>query len=165
MTDTKTCTKCQQTKSLEAFGRHSITRDGYRHVCRACSRKSNSLYNVIYSDAKRTWRSNNAETAKAQKLAWQRANPDKVKAYSQSRRARRLDNGVYAIPDYFLARLYRSACLYCGSTERIEADHVMPISRGGVHSMGNLVPACKSCNCSKQDHTITEWKKIKNERK
>lgn len=42
-----------------------------------------------------------------------------------------------------------SKCVYCGSTERIEMDHVEPISKGGKHRKDNIVPACKSCNASR----------------
>lgn len=36
-------------------------------------------------------------------------------------------------------------------------DHVLPISRGGDHSMANLVVACKPCNSQKQAATPEEW--------
>ena len=36
-------------------------------------------------------------------------------------------------------------------------DHVLPISRGGDHSMANLVVACKPCNSQKQASTPEEW--------
>lgn len=31
-----------------------------------------------------------------------------------------------------------------------EPDHVIPASRGGLHSVENLRPACRSCNASRQ---------------
>lgn len=48
-------------------------------------------------------------------------------------------------------------CAYCGSKARITKDHVIPISKGGVHEMNNLVPACSSCNSSKSNHLLDEW--------
>lgn len=50
-------------------------------------------------------------------------------------------------------------CAYCGSDDRIEVDHVIPISRGGRHAIGNLVPACIYCNRSKNDSLLIEWKR------
>lgn len=75
-----------------------------------------------------------------------------------SRDVRMEANGVYVITDKDLARIYASPCAECGTTERIEADHVIPISRGGQHSIGNLQPLCKSCNSSKCDRLNVEWK-------
>ena len=49
------------------------------------------------------------------------------------------------------------ACQYCGSTERLSLDHVVPWSRGGKDSVQNLVTACRSCNSKKNARTPEEW--------
>jgi hypothetical protein len=36
-------------------------------------------------------------------------------------------------------------------------DHLWPLSRGGAHEPGNVVPACHSCNASKRDRLLWEW--------
>lgn len=51
-------------------------------------------------------------------------------------------------------------CHYCGSTDRLEPDHVVPTSKGGTDDAGNIVPACKPCNSSKQARTIEEWREF-----
>lgn len=38
------------------------------------------------------------------------------------------------------------ACLFCGSTERLELDHILPWSQGGSDTADNLRVLCKSCN-------------------
>lgn len=49
-------------------------------------------------------------------------------------------------------------CRYCGSTNGpFHLDHVFPWSRGGKHSVENLVVACQPCNTSKSDMTPEEW--------
>lgn len=53
---------------------------------------------------------------------------------------------------------YGDRCAYCGSTELIERDHVVPITRGGGHEPSNVVPACRPCNRSKGDQLIEEWR-------
>jgi len=40
-------------------------------------------------------------------------------------------------------------CVTCGSTERLEADHILAESRGGDTTFENLQTLCKSCNCRK----------------
>lgn len=36
-------------------------------------------------------------------------------------------------------------------------DHVVPVSKGGVHSIANVVIACKSCNSRKHARTPDQW--------
>jgi 5-methylcytosine-specific restriction endonuclease McrA len=46
-------------------------------------------------------------------------------------------------------------CQYCGdSAENI--DHVIPRSRGGLHSWDNVVASCRPCNARKRDHLLEE---------
>jgi len=42
-------------------------------------------------------------------------------------------------------------CQYCGSTRRLTLDHVIPRSRGGLHTWDNVVAACERCNSVKGD--------------
>jgi 5-methylcytosine-specific restriction endonuclease McrA len=46
-------------------------------------------------------------------------------------------------------------CAYCG--KRADTiDHVVPRSRGGVHSWDNCVAACRGCNSRKADRLLAE---------
>lgn len=107
----------------------------------------------------RAWIAANREHKRLKDSEYQKSHPEVYRASAARRKARIRQNGIYAISQKELRKIYASPCIYCGSTKRIEADHVIPIARGGTHSIGNLVPACKSCNASKQERTITEWKK------
>ena len=63
---------------------------------------------------------------------------------------RRIRAAIFERDDY--------TCQYCGEHGgKLECDHVMPVSRGGDHSNGNLVTACFSCNRSKRAKTVEEW--------
>jgi hypothetical protein len=44
-----------------------------------------------------------------------------------------------------------SRCQYCGSTDNLTLDHVIPKSRGGSSNWDNLITACKTCNSKKGD--------------
>jgi hypothetical protein len=74
----KRCTKCGELKPLSAFYREKGGRDGHRGDCKAC----------FAARAKR-WYSENRELAFARVKAWQRANPERVKATRKAARARR----------------------------------------------------------------------------
>ncbi|MBO0730843.1 MAG: HNH endonuclease [Acidimicrobiaceae bacterium] len=46
-------------------------------------------------------------------------------------------------------------CQYCGaSAENI--DHVVPRSKGGMHSWDNVVAACRPCNSRKRDRLLED---------
>jgi 5-methylcytosine-specific restriction endonuclease McrA len=46
-------------------------------------------------------------------------------------------------------------CQYCG--DRAETlDHVVPRSRGGLHTWDNVVAACRPCNVGKADRLLPE---------
>jgi len=44
-------------------------------------------------------------------------------------------------------------CAYCGAAGDLVMEHVIPINRTalGEHRLGNIVPACRSCNATKAD--------------
>jgi 5-methylcytosine-specific restriction endonuclease McrA len=48
-----------------------------------------------------------------------------------------------------------SRCQYCGS-HADSIDHVVPRSRGGLHSWDNVVAACRPCNVRKRDRLLHE---------
>ena len=51
-----------------------------------------------------------------------------------------------------------ATCQYCGKNASDgEADHVLPLSRGGTDAMTNLVWACETCNRSKGSKPPREW--------
>ena len=68
------------------------------------------------------------------------------------RRARVAGNGAFDVTEREIERLLRTPCVYCGTTATPRTiDHIIPIARGGRHSIGNLASACESCNKSKRD--------------
>lgn len=48
-------------------------------------------------------------------------------------------------------------CAYCGSTENLTIDHIVPQSKGGMNTAKNVVCSCHSCNHSKGHTPWEEW--------
>lgn len=48
-------------------------------------------------------------------------------------------------------------CVYCGDTNFLAVDHIVPTNRGGADSGDNAVWACRKCNSSKSDRDLFEW--------
>ncbi len=108
---------------------------------------------------------------------WQKANPDKVKAiraryfarhpeamqrWREARNIamqnRRNAAGFDKIrrPEW-RARLeeFGHRCAYCGTNAKgLSMDHVQALSRGGRHTISNVVPACKPCNSRKHANGV-----------
>lgn len=63
----------------------------------------------------------------------------------------------------------RGICHYCGEkfkSSELTMDHVVPISRGGKSTKGNIVSCCKECNNKKKYMTPVDMViKIMNEEK
>ncbi len=56
--------------------------------------------------------------------------------------------------------LAKGICYYCKSPtppKELTMDHVVPVSRGGRSTKGNVVPACKECNNKKKQLLPMEW--------
>jgi 5-methylcytosine-specific restriction endonuclease McrA len=105
----------------------------------------------------------NPEKMREKQASWIASNPELAKAIwiskNSKRRARKAKNGTYLVSKKEILKLISSPCIYCGSLDFITIEHVIPISRGGTHGIGNLASACKSCNFSKSAKFITEWRK------
>lgn len=51
-------------------------------------------------------------------------------------------------------------CYYCDKNtpgKTAHFDHIIPLSKGGAHSVENLCVACPHCNWSKNDTLIEDW--------
>lgn len=57
-----------------------------------------------------------------------------------------------------MQRRYGGLCAYCGEQPGDTRDHVLPVTRGGSDSIGNILPACAPCNSSKGTRLLAEWR-------
>jgi 5-methylcytosine-specific restriction endonuclease McrA len=78
------------------------------------------------------------------------------------RRANKRGNGVFLVTDKDILKLLRNPCASCGSMDNLTIDHVMPLSLGGRHSIGNFQTLCSSCNSSKHTKLMSKWKQERN---
>ena len=43
-------------------------------------------------------------------------------------------------------------CVYCGTNENLEFDHIIPVSKGGSNTARNIQILCEKCNREKSDN-------------
>lgn len=60
-----------------------------------------------------------------------------------------------------IKRQHNNSCVYCGVREslivKLTRDHIVAVTRGGLHSKDNIVPACQICNSRKGAKLITTF--------
>jgi 5-methylcytosine-specific restriction endonuclease McrA len=112
-------------------------------------------------ESQRKYRESHPEIYREATKKYYKANPEVKRSLERRRKARKHDNATFKITTRDLKKLYAGPCSYCGSFESMTLDHVIPISKGGVHGVGNLVPACGPCNFSKGQKLLIEWKLYK----
>lgn len=167
----KTCTKCGQSKPLDAFNRKSSAKDGRRASCRVCQRAQDSnriasdrdRYREIFAARNARQREYRAERYRGNREAalnyqreWRFSNPDRAYAQKVRKRAAKeqASHAPYSRADIFAA--YAHECVYCGAPAE-HLDHVVPISKGGADAAHNLLPACAPCNLGKSDKSLADW--------
>ncbi|MBW1915964.1 MAG: HNH endonuclease [Deltaproteobacteria bacterium] len=61
---------------------------------------------------------------------------------------------------WWMRKTSEEKCHYCNrkvGLANLTMDHVVPLSRGGKSSKGNIVPSCKECNNKKKYLLPIEW--------
>lgn len=202
MSESKTCSKCKQTKPIGDFFKNKRLKDGHNSYCKPCQVSYLRDYHKRNPDKdknyKKTWRSKNPDYDRtyylsnkerlnklhaewrvknfARKAEMDRkyaiANRDKIRRYAAEyarnhpeqqskqrhmRRARLRNARIYKVTERDIRRILLKDCVYCGKKGE-QIDHVIPLSRGGNHSIGNLVSSCAKCNLTKNNKLVIEWK-------
>lgn len=97
----------------------------------------------------RRWRERHREVYLAKLRTYSQAHPEKVREHARTRRLRKLgvrNGGLGPAQWATILAAWRNRCAYCGKKRPLEQEHIVPLSKGGPHTVGNVVPACRSCN-------------------
>jgi len=120
---------------------------------------------------RKTWDAKHPGKSVAKALEWAKNNPEKrasimIAAKGRIRAVKKSApiGELKAIKEW--AKQWKSlsvvSCHWCKNTfapNKCQADHVMPIAKGGAHCLTNLVIACQSCNHRKSDKCPDAWLK------
>lgn len=90
---------------------------------------------------------------------WRKKNPEKCLEICKRRRT--LKKGIpyrLSIQQWQeIKNKFNNKCAYCGKEKPLTQEHFIPVVKGGEYSINNILPVCKSCNCSKGKQDFFEW--------
>lgn len=107
----------------------------------------------------RDWYADNPEQAKKSRKLWREANPEKRREAHRKRKAliRGATDGTFTDVEFaILCEIFEYCCAYCHTYTPVglTRDHIEPVTKGGLHGLWNIVPACGHCNFSKHDGPV-----------
>lgn len=126
----------------------------YRASHKDIENKQKAIYRETHRKERDAYRIKNAKEAYKKIKEWKKRNPDKIREYRRTRRVKKLNSsGVFTNAEWkVMIEAHDHRCFYCkNKIDRLEQDHIKPLSRGGRHEASNIVPACRKCNGSKSD--------------
>jgi 5-methylcytosine-specific restriction endonuclease McrA len=168
------CKSCVKTRARnyrlshrEQYAQYEKARATLPHRVEA-RRKYQEEQKEQISEYKKRWSEENYERVAAYKRAyyeryreeviarskeWAGDNLEKVKRFKANNRRKRraaktASGGHFTVEEFdALCSVYGYACLGCGATDRVlEADHVVPLTKGGSDEISNIQPLCGECN-------------------
>jgi 5-methylcytosine-specific restriction endonuclease McrA len=104
----------------------------------------------------RKYRQEHPEEIRLYQQAYRQAHPEKKQADAQRRRAKKAGaprNDLTHAQWLEIQDAQDHRCYYCGKRckGRLTQDHIIPLSKGGSHTLHNVIGACQSCNSKKHD--------------
>lgn len=175
----KACAKCGAIKPLGEFNRHKLTRDGRRAECKLCHRAYTAAWRAANPERARAaysawraanddrwrkyyaeWRARNQRRVAMRAAAWYIANRERHRVspglacqYTAIRRARKRNAPV--VEQISRSKVWErdgGRCHICGrkaDPNNWHLEHIVPLSRGGEHSMRNVAVSHPACNLRK----------------
>ena len=163
---------------LEQCAQYEKARANLPHRVEA-RRKYQEEHKEQISEYKKSWAAENEDSVSASKRKhyererekviarskkWAESNPEKVRRAKTNnlrmrRAARHASRGIFTVGEFKeLCESYGNKCLACGDTEAVlEADHVVPLTKGGSDDISNIQSLCGSCN-RKKFVNITDYR-------
>lgn len=132
----KKCTRCRQEKPLDAFYKNGPSKGGISSECRQCKRERMGPINAAYYEKNR----------EAMLL--------RVYLKNDAKAGRETD----LTPAWMRENITSRPCWYCGTTEAPRGCDRIDNAIG--HVIRNVVPCCKLCNKTRNDHFTHEEMQI-----
>lgn len=172
----KTCKYCGETKDISLFDKDKGMSDGYKLKCKKCRAEyrrefwkthKRIRYNKEHEkEYNKEYRVKHREELSIKNAEWRKNNPELVKIQkmknSAKRRAAKRGTTISAttIEINELIKNSNNICFWCDKDipkGQMQLDHVYPLSKGGGHTISNLVISCSVCNGRKNAKDPEVW--------
>jgi hypothetical protein len=175
------CCRCNEVRLLSDFTKGGMRADGTQAWCKPCCRaykraryaanRSKEVARVIESTKRhrdqhnarqRAYNARNSTAIAARTKRIRAENPERFSVYDHNHMVlrRRGGRGAGITPGQWVAMVakYKGRCHHCGcKPKKLTKDHLVPLSRGGIHDASNIVPSCATCNARKHALLPHEW--------
>jgi 5-methylcytosine-specific restriction endonuclease McrA len=163
ITGLKTCNRCRAPKPPDKYSKNAKQPDGLNSQCKECHKQYYEANKESYKRRAETYYKANKESYKRHDKTYYEENKERIKQYvkdnphvkkasDHKRRALRVSSSDGTVTSKALLEMlmtWSGICPRCGREADSTIDHIVPLSKGGAHSITNLQLLCKSCNGSK----------------
>lgn len=144
-------------------------------ICKSLCRKHyNQQWRAINKDKVAEYRERDKESI----AKWKQEHKEDISAYNKQYRLDNKHRDIYKVSKARNKAMRRGAetddsvrdfkfdseCMYCGIQVKTTGniydpayrtmEHIIPIAKGGAHTLANLGTACRQCNISKKDKLL-----------
>lgn len=150
----KKCTYCLKIKSLSEYKVVGKTRlSEYCSDCEADHKNKKSKYDRVHYEKIKDGR-------KIYYKEWKKNGGQEIRRIDGNKRRsliKGLDNS-FTLQDWVYCKsVFDNKCAYCGKEKKLTQDHFIPLTSGGEYTINNIIPACLSCNTSKNSGDFFKW--------
>ena len=179
------CPCCKQEKEASAFHKdrrsatgyqcycitcHKVMRDIYRNTHRIEIRDQSKTYYVMHREERHIYYEEHRDQKKAYDKEYSLREHEKVKAKDKAKRARKYTATVERFNDIEIFTRDKWICQLCHRkvNRRLKyphplspsLDHIIPLSKGGVHSRQNCCLVHLQCNNRKQNRSVSQQTRL-----
>ncbi len=176
----KVCAKCKKRKRFSAFNQSLRGKFGLHSYCRTCDaankRKWYLVNKVHVVEKSKEWNKQNSDRFSKNQHKHKKKYADRYSEYykqwaeTNRENCRLRKHKYYAqlkrqlgeVSPNIIEHLFvdqKGLCFYCNrELQEYHLEHMLPISKGGLHDDSNLCISCPTCNLRKHNKTAEEFK-------
>lgn len=113
-----------------------------------------------YLRKRREYRKTRKERDKELYSIWRKNNTERISTNKQRRYTKMKGLKSDLTHDDWLntVEYFTYSCAYCGEkSDDLTRDHFIPVTLNGTFTKDNIIPACRSCNSSKNNKEFNNW--------